>query len=239
MTLTDYATQWKDTPEYHHDIHEAFCEFVKSDDSLYVHRRWVEGNHFGFGEMSFHWMWKLIVDEMPEVFSFCEIGVFRGQVLSLIKLLAERTGRKAYRYGVGPMSPIGIGWDSDYFEDVRIIHDYFDLATDYTIIHGLSENHLVIEETKSYAKFDILFVDGGHEYETVVSDLCYYTDMVKVGGYLVIDDACCNLNFPPSGYFTGIEPVTRAVLEWEQTELGKQFKFVFNVVHDKIYRRIA
>jgi hypothetical protein len=41
----------------------------------------------------------------------------------------------------------------------------------------------------------------------------------------------------PWGYFQGIQPVTDAVLEWEKTEIGKEFEFVFNVVHNRLYRR--
>ena len=41
----------------------------------------------------------------------------------------------------------------------------------------------------------------------------------------------------PFGFFQGIQPVTDAVLEWEQTNIGKDFEFVFNVVHLKVYKR--
>jgi cephalosporin hydroxylase len=82
----------------------------------------------------------------------------------------------------------------------------------------------------------LLYIDGSHKYEDVVSDLLHYPQMVKSGGYLMIDD-CCNDMKMPFGFFQGIQPVTDAVLEWEQTNIGKDFDFVFNVVHLKVYKR--
>ena len=53
--------------------------------------------------------------------------------------------------------------------------------------------------------------------------------------YLVVDD-CCN-NIPmPSGYFTGIESVTKAVNEWEAKQT--EFELLFNVVHNKLYKKV-
>jgi hypothetical protein len=60
--------------------------------------------------------------------------------------------------------------------------------------------------------------------------------MIKQGGYLLIDDACNDMN-QPWGYFQGIQPVTDAVLKWEKTEIGQEFEFLFNVVHNRLYRR--
>ena len=52
----------------------------------------------------------------------------------------------------------------------------------------------------------------------------------------MIDDAANRLNMK-FGFFQGIQPVSDALYEWEQTELGKEFEFVFNVVHNMLYRR--
>ena len=38
-------------------------------------------------------------------------------------------------------------------------------------------------------RFDIIFVDGGHSYAVVVSDLRHFAERVHVGGLLVVDDA--------------------------------------------------
>jgi hypothetical protein len=179
---------------------------------------------------------KLLVDEMPNDFKFLEVGVFRSQVLSLYKLLADISKKKVVRYGVSPMDSSDGHWDSDYFADAVTIHQQFNLKKDYTIYHGSSTDESIIEKAKYTAPYDILYIDGSHKYEDVVSDLAHYPQMIKQGGYLLIDDACNDMN-QPWGFFQGIEPVTRAVLEWEKTEIGQEFEFVFNVVHNRLYKR--
>ena len=55
--------------ETHQRINETFIELVNADPELKAFRDFVEGNNdtpvkiFGFGERSFLWMWKLLVDE--------------------------------------------------------------------------------------------------------------------------------------------------------------------------------
>jgi cephalosporin hydroxylase len=171
---------------------------------------------------------------MPNEFKFLEIGVFRGQVLSLYRLLADMSGKKAVRYGVSPMDSSDGHWDSDYFADAVTIHQQFNLKKDYTIYHGSSTDKNIIEKAQSTTPYDILYIDGGHTFDIVQSDLASYPQMIKKGGYLLIDDACNDMN-QPWGYFQGIQPVTDAVLEWEKTEIGKEFEFIFNVVHNRLY----
>ena len=173
---------------------------------------------------------------MPNDFKFLEIGVFRSQVLSLYKLLADISKKKVVRYGVSPMDSSDGHWDSDYFADAVTIHQQFNLKKDYTIYHGSSTDAKIIEKSKSAEQYDILYIDGGHTFDIVQSDLANYPQMIKEGGYLLIDDACNDMN-QPWGFFQGIEPVTRAVLEWEKTDIGQEFEFVFNVVHNRLYKR--
>lgn len=236
MKLLDYKNKWIDTPEYHKHIHKSFIENVNNDKKLKAHRDFVETHSFGFGERSFHWLHKLLVDEMPAEFSFLEVGIFRGQTLSLSRLLADIAGKVVDRYGVSPMDSSDGHWESNYFEDVSIIHKAFDLEEDYIIYHGSSMEEGIVYKASSTAPYDIVYVDGCHEYDYVVSDLYNYAPMVKKGGYLLIDDACNDFSMP-WGFFQGINDVTNAVLEWEKTDLGKQFEFVFSVVHNRLYRR--
>jgi hypothetical protein len=236
MTLIEYSKEWKDTPEYHKEIHDTFIGFVNDNPKLKEHRDFVEGHVMGFGERSFYWLHKLIVDEMPDKFKFLEIGVFKAQILSLYKILAEMSGKSVTRFGVSPMDSSGGVWESDYFADVARMHKQFNTKQDYTIYHGSSTDATIIEKSVKTAPYDMLFIDGSHEYDDVVLDLVNYSPLVKSGGYLLIDDACNDMN-EPFGFFQGIEPVTRAVLEWEKTEIGQEFEFVFNVVHNRLYRR--
>lgn len=215
-------------------IVEDYTNKVNADPQLKSYRDWIEQNAFGFGERCFLWMWKELVDKMPNEFSFLEVGVFRGQVLGLIGMLAERTGKKVTRYGVTPLDSSDGHWESDYKKDIEHLHDTFKIKKDYKIIPYDSTSPKALKQVKGL-EIDLLYIDGGHTYEVVKQDLNNYLPLVKQ--YLVIDD-CNNKIEMPWGYFRGIESVSNAVDELLPpfTE-NPDFTFVQNVVHNRILKR--
>ncbi len=233
-TLKEATDLWQDTRESHKLFNDSFTDNVNADPKLKAYRDFVEGNNdtpvkiFGFGERSFLWMWKLIVDELPKDFSFLEIGVFRGQILGLIRMLAP----KASITGITPLDSTGDHWESDYAADIKLLHKTFKLKQP-AIIKGLSTDKEVIAEV-SKKSYDVIYVDGGHDYETAKSDVYKYSSFVKIGGYLVIDDCAHKYNLP-DGYFKGIEPVSRAVDELLPNEYYKE---LFSVVHNRVFQRV-
>ncbi len=234
MSVDKLKSEWVDTPEFHLKIKNEFDAIVNADESLKELRDWVEQNAFGFGERCFYHMWDLIIQEAPKNFKLLEIGVFRGQTLALVRLLSNRHDKNADIIGVSPLDSSDGHWESDYEKDVKHIHDKFTLSQPY-IVKGLSTDVEIIKKAGN-EKYDIVYIDGGHEYEVVSSDLRHYPNMVKVNGLLVIDDACCEMS-QPWGFFQGIEAVTKATLEWFEAN-NENWEFVFNVVHLRIYRRI-
>jgi hypothetical protein len=236
-TLTEVQQRWKDDTETAKQLHEGFIEKVNAIDKLNEHRTWVEQNIFGFGERSFHWLWHLIVQELPKNFTFLEIGVLKGQTLSLIKVLADMQKKKVTRYGVTPLSTEGGVWESDYAKDIEYIHDQFGLPKDYKILKGLSEDPAIIEQAKKL-KLDVLYIDGGHEERHITNDIEQYSPLVKPGGFMVIDD-CCNSFAMPFGYFQGIQAVTVVVdKKLPPVTPSEEWEFVFSVVHNRVYRKI-
>lgn len=231
MQLDELKNNWVDIPEYHARIHESFIENVNSDESLCVHRDFVQNNVWGFGERSFWWMWKLLCDELPKGFSFCEIGVFKGATLSVIKLLRP----DANVFGITPLDSSGIDWEDDYRQRIHDIFDRFNNGKYPHIFHGRSDNDKVVEAA-TMLKYDVVYVDGDHSYEGALFDLNTYSPQVKSGGCLVIDDAACRTS-QPWGYFQGIQDVSDALEAWEQTPIAKDFEWQFNVVHLMVYKR--
>lgn len=231
MTLQETISSWKDTPESHQRINEAFAACVNNDIELKTYRDWIEERIFGFGERSFLWMWKLLVDAMPASFSFLEIGVFRGQVVGLIALLADREVRNADITGITPLDNTGGHWESDYKADIKLLHDTFGLRQP-NIIKGLSTDPEIIAEAAGKL-YDIVYIDGGHSYEVAASDILHYSPMVKSGGYLVVDD-CANKYNLPNGYFAGIKPVSDAV---DAVLPNDNFTELFSVVHNRVFKK--
>lgn len=228
--------RWENSEKYNIEIKEEFDNNLCLFPTLEMIRDFVEKNAFGFGERSFYYMWVMIIREMGERFNFLEVGVFRGQILSLVREISNMYGKDAGIWGLTPLDSTDGHWESDYENDVQHIHDLFNLKQP-NIIKGLSTDQKAIQQAGK-RQYDIVYIDGGHAYEVVKSDLNTFPKMLKKGGLLVIDD-CCNSFNVPFGYFAGIEPVTRAVDETlPPFTPNNEFEFLFNVVHNRVYRKL-
>lgn len=225
--------KWEDTPDFHKSVNENAINSVNKDPELKAYRDYIEAGAWGFGERSFVWMWKLIMDELPENPSCLEIGVHRGAIMALWKLLRS----DAQCYGISPMNGSGLPGieDSgqDFLKDIDLLHQHFKIPHP-EIIKGYSTDVDIIQAAKKLYPVDVLYIDGSHTYEDTKSDILVYSQLVKKDGLMIIDD-CCNDLKMPWGYFQGIDSVTLAV-----TELlpNKEWEFLFNVVHNKIFRRV-
>lgn len=236
MNLQQIKVEWVDTPQHHAHIHELFKSLVDADPILEVHRNYVQEQIWGFGERSFWYLWKLIINELSDDANLLEIGCFRGATLSLWRLLAnDRISCNIF--GVTPLNTAGGMWESDYRSDIKKIHDDFDLLLKYKLFVGYSQDKEIIEQVDEECEegYDVIYIDGSHEYEDAVADFNNYAPMVKPGGYLVVDDCNNDLNFPPTGFFCGIDSVTEAKKEWLKTQTD--FVFVANVVHISVFQR--
>jgi hypothetical protein len=209
----------------HLELHNYYCQKTNEVPELKALRDFVEQKAFGFGERSFYWMWKLIVDELPNHFSLLEIGVFRGQTLALVQMLAQLAGKTCSVYGVTPLDTTDGHWESDYKSDIHFLHNYFALNQP-TIIEGLSTETEIIEAVKVLKSFDVVYIDGGHTYDVAKSDIIEYAPLAKQ--YLVIDDCCNDLDIP-FGMFPGIQSVTDAVINTIETPHS------YSVVHNKVW----
>jgi hypothetical protein len=225
-TLNEACSQWQDTPEAHKRMHDEMVRLVNATPSLKEYRDWIEANIFGFGERSFLWMWKLILDTLPADATLLEIGVFRGQILGLWRMLAPA----ATITGITPLDSTDGHWTSDYAADIKHLHDTFKLQQP-TILKGLSTDDAIKAQVGMY---DVIYVDGGHSFHIAHHDVLWYSSHVKIGGYLVIDD-CANKYNLPDGMFKGIEPVSRAV---DQLLPNEYYKEVISVVHNRVFKRI-
>ena len=167
----------------HKIIYDCFTEHVNKIPILLNQHNLTPG----FGEIAFSWNWYLLVKDMPENFKFLEIGVFKGRVIALIKLL------------------------SDTFTNPDIIKKTQELI------------------------YDIIFIDGCHDYEVVCTDIKNYSEMIKLNGYLVLDDASSLL--PNShGIFLGHYDVGKAIID--VLEKDSRFVHLYAVGHNRVWKKI-
>jgi hypothetical protein len=244
-TLAEALAAYEDTPECHRRIWDTCLANVQATPFLKAHRDFVEEGGYGYGERPFHWLWKLLVDEMPDGFKALEIGVFQGQVLSLLRLCADQAGKACSLTGITPLSSEGdLGLphpEMDYLARIRALHARFGLKAP-TLIKGLSFDPRVQHLAEVGGPYDLIYVDGCHDYHVALDDLRSYAPMLKLGGYLVIDDAACDLQIPngliPQDW-TGMPQVTdakRVFLEDAHEDLHG-FAPVFSVGHVVVLQR--
>jgi hypothetical protein len=196
----------------------------------------------GFGELSFSWSWYLLVKSMPDTFTFLEIGVYKGRILSLIQLLSNMLNKNVKIYGVTPLD--GDATDKyseyekiDYLSAIKKSYSISNIPfTNTEIIHGYSQEESIIKKTKETSPYDMVFIDGCHDYEIVIQDINNYSEMIKPYGYLILDDASLYIE-NPYGSFLGHPDVGKAI----QQTLDKDPRFVhlYAIGHNRIWQKIS
>jgi len=194
----------------------------------------------GFGELAFSWHWYLLVNEMPSNFKFLEIGVYKGRVLALIQLLSNLLNKNAKIWGITPLSCDGDKYsnynDEDYLNAIKTSFINSNVSCENTqIIQGYSQNDYSINKAKENMNYDIIFIDGCHDYEIVCLDIKNYSNMLKSGGYLVFDDASFFLS-DAYGSFLGHPDVGRAIID--NLDNNPEFVHLYAVGHNRVWRKV-
>jgi hypothetical protein len=198
-------------------------------------------NTEGFGELPFSWNWYLILQEMPAEFNFMEIGVYKGRLLSLIRIISNMLNKKANIYGVTPLDNVGDKYSyyhkSDYLGAVKDAFIKNNVSMEnVTIIKGYSQDKDVLENVKSKCVYDIIFIDGSHDYDMVCLDIKNYVPLLKVGGYFVMDDSAIYIN-NPGGQFKGHPDVGRAIID--VLDKDTRMKELYACGHNRVWLKLV
>ncbi|MDJ0553003.1 MAG: class I SAM-dependent methyltransferase [Microcoleaceae cyanobacterium MO_207.B10] len=238
----DLVQSYQNTVEYNQYVWIDFYKKTDTIDYLKNHRDYIVNNSYGWGNRPFHYMWKILVEQMPENFSFLEIGVHKAQILSLIGILCNRLGKQAKIIGVTPF---------ELFQETRKVgfipfikqkvsrkvlieelYNYLGLTYDNTIIFdGYSEDKLVQNQVETHGTFDLVFIDGDHKYEVVANDIKCYSKMLRKGGFIIMDDSSNFLEFPD--YY---EMEDKDVNPVDKKFDNKKFKFSNGKAYRKVFK---
>lgn len=195
-----YSKHWVNTRQYNDALYRYFEKRVDEIPYLKKHYDVIFQNELGFGEKAFRYFWQLVFSQMPVVGKFLEIGVYKGSILALSQLIARELGIELNSYGVTPLGPVGDKYstyaDADYMSEIKRTFGLLDLDTNgrITIMRGLSTDANIAARIVSNGPFDVIYIDGGHDYQTVVNDLKLADSALKTGGFLTMDDCSCYLN---------------------------------------------
>jgi hypothetical protein len=204
---------------------------------LREHRKYFADGKRGFGEDAFHSMWYFIFSEFHPR-DVLEIGVYRGQTLSLFALLGKNFGFETNIHGVSPFTSAGdnvskyLG-DLDYYNDVIANFNYFRLSL--PILHkGFSTDKVILQAIES-EQWDLIYIDGNHNYEVAKHDFNFCSQYLRKGGLIVLDDSSLYTDFKPPLYSTaGHEGPSKVACEIDPN----LFKEILSVGHNRVFKKL-
>ena len=104
-------------------------------------------------------------------------------------------------------------------------------------MHGLSTDESVKHLAKEHGLYDIVYIDGGHDYETVINDIELTNKILKKDGLLIMDDASSFLEFNHNHEgFTGHKDVAQAIKD--KIDLDNTYVHLFACGHNRVWRKI-
>ena len=232
LSFTESAKKFTLRNEFHAYMHHYLLHLAPPP--VREHREYFSQNNRGFGEEAFHGMWWTIFQEFkPKL--VLEIGVYRGQVVTLWGILAKLLDFKCEVHGVSPFSTTGDKVSAymanlDYLQDTLNSNRYFDLPDPF-FIKAYSTDVAAVDYIKS-RKWDLIYIDGNHDYEVVLADYEICRDSLADDGLLVMDDSSLYTDFePPSFSFAGHPGPSRVVQELAMKELH----FLGGVGHNNVF----
>jgi hypothetical protein len=256
------VAEYQNTAEHNDCLFNQLTKLTWGEPILSAHRRYIEQEKLGYGDAAFHAMWLRLMDFVHRRFGMVrtlEIGVFKGQVVSLWALIERHWNMDIRISAITPLAgqpmprsgliralrsrcdPRFREWlqngnfypPDDYAKLIRHLFEHFDLKFDnMDLHHGFSTDQHILDRVAD-SIFHVVYVDGDHTFDGALHDFTTFGAKVVVGGFLVADDA--SLFLPGSVFWKGHESVSRAadVLP----DIG--FRNVMNVGHNRIYERVG
>lgn len=196
-------------------------------------------NRRGYGENAFHVMWYLLLQEFKPS-NFLEIGVFRGQVISLAALWARLSANPCDVHGISPFSSAGDSvsryrTDLDYYADTLANFDHFGLRHPH-LLRAYSTEPQALQLIASEA-WDMIYIDGNHDYEVASKDWQACSQAIKQRGIIVLDDAGSTTSYRPPQYAgsRGHPGPSRVAQEVDTI----RFREILQVGHNRVFQKIA
>ena len=216
----------------HHYFHHLCPEEVRR------HRAFFQQDLRGFGEDALHAMWWLIFEEFKPT-TCLEIGVYRGQVISLWSLVARALRMHPQIHGISPFTLAGdevsvYREDINYLKDTQEFFQVFGLPAPI-LVKSLSMEPAAVEHIAAH-HWDLIYIDGSHDYAVVLADYQLCSSHLNVGGLLVLDDSSLGTGYrPPLFAFAGHPGPSRVCQELAMVELA----FLGGVGHNNVFRKMS
>ena len=203
---------------------------------LRAHREYFTSEGRGYGEDAFHVMWDQLFRHFhPQ--SYLEIGVFRGQTLSLAGLLARRTAQQCETFGISPFASVGDSVSTyaggiDYERDT--LQNYSRFASPPPMLLKAYSTDDAARTLLASRAWDTIYIDGNHDYSVALQDWQNCARAVRPGGIIVLDDSGLSTSYVPPVFATGGHPGPSQVA----ADIDRSaFEEILQVGHNRVFRR--
>jgi predicted O-methyltransferase YrrM len=140
-------------------------------------------------------MYDLAIENIPENGKFLEIGCFLGKSTHYLCTNLINAGREDVTvYGLDTFRGSTehkfldkITKDGSFYETTKQNLQYFIGRNQCHLIESRSDNQETIDRFEDKT-FDVIMVDGAHEYDAVLEDIQNWWPKVKDGGIMLLDD---------------------------------------------------
>lgn len=236
MSFHEAADCFPDRNKLYAYMHHYYSQVAPA--ILRDHRVYFKNNRRGFGEDAFHAMWYLLLREYRPHMCL-EIGVYRGQVISLWKIISKLLKFPCAVYGISPFTPAGddvsIYLDNiDYMQDTINNHNAFGLPQP-ELLKALSTDEKALSFIGSHS-WNLIYIDGSHDYEVALADYLVCRDKLADGGLLIMDDSSLYTDYRPPVFAFAGHPGPSKVM---QDMAMKEMIYLGAVGHNNIFMKVC
>jgi Methyltransferase domain len=208
----------------------------RAPEIIREHRRYFEQGLRGYGERAFHAMWYLLMLERHPR-KMLEIGVYRGQTISLWALVASHIHQQVEALGVSPLTEVSdevsVYMKIDYLNDICDHYAHFGLG-EPAITRALSTDPAAVATIRDGGPWNVIYIDGSHDEAVVEKDFRNALAGLSPDGLIVMDDAALFLPVkPPSIAFQGHPGPSRVAGNIAANEM----RLLGSVGHNVIFSR--
>ena len=235
LNINDVKKELASLNSEHQYFHHYFWNIAPQ--WLKGHREYFSQEHRAFGEDAFHAMWYFIFNEFKPK-KVLEIGVYRGSTLSLFSLLSQKFNLQSEVHGISPFTSAGDAVsiyleNLDYYNDVKTNFDFFNLPSPF-LHKGFSTDKTMIEIIQAN-EWDLIFIDGNHDYEVAKHDFIVCSQHLKKGGIIVLDDASLYTDYKAPFYSSAGHPGPSKVAS--EIDMNS-FEEILSVGHNRVFKKL-